>query len=488
MPSRLLSKSKYLNGLQCPRLLWIQINEPERIPETDPVTQYVFDQGHLVGNLAKKLFPSGIDIPTDGFIANIRQTETLLEQRKPLFEAGILSGRVYSRIDILNPVNEEQWDIIEVKSSTSVKDVHMEDVSFQKYCCAKLGLNIRKCYLMYINNQYVKDSDIDPEKLLISQDISAEVEQVDQDIQDRVDAMLEIISASECPEVAIGKHCNDPYDCPLTECWDGLPEHNVFTLYYGGRKSHGLYSSGVVRIIDIPDSYKLSDKQQIQQACITSGEPHVDSEALRQFLSSLRYPIYYLDFETIGPAVPMFDGTRPYQNTPFQFSLHLVRDQDSKPEHFSFLASGTSDPRPALLSELKQALGNTGSIVVYNQGFEEGILKDLGKAFPEYDGWVNQVCNRLVDLLEPFRSFHYYHPSQKGSASLKSVLPAVTSRGYEELEIAEGQSASIAFQAVTYSDVPEETRNKVRADLEKYCSLDTEGMIWIVDRLRQCIQ
>jgi hypothetical protein len=140
------------------------------------------------------------------------------------------------------------------------------------------------------------------------------------------------------------------------------------------------------------------------------------------------------------------------------------------------------------LSELKQALGNTGSIIVYNQGFEEGILKDLGKAFPEYDGWVNQVCNRLVDLLEPFRKFHYYHPSQKGSASLKSVLPAVTGRGYEGLEIAEGQSASIAFQAVTYSDVPEETRNKVRADLERYCSLDTEGMIWIVDRLRQCIQ
>jgi len=488
MPSRLLSKSKYLNGLQCPRLLWIQINEPEQIPEIDPVTQYVFDQGHLVGDLAKKIFPSGIDIPIDDFIGNVRQTETLLEQRKPLFEAGILSGRIYSRIDILNPANEEEWDIIEVKSSTSVKDVHMEDVSFQKYCCEKSGLNIRACYLMYINNQYVKDGDIDPEKLLILQDISAEVEQVAQGIQDRVDVMLEIISASQCPEVDIGKHCNDPYDCPLTECWDGLPEHNVFTLYYGGRKSHGLYSSGVVDIIEIPDSYKLSDKQQIQQACITSGEPHVDSEALRQFLLSLQYPVYYLDFETIGPAVPMFDGTRPYQNTPFQFSLHLVRDEDSKPEHFSFLASGTSDPRPGFLSELKQALGNTGSIIVYNQGFEEGILKVLGKAFPEYDGWVNQVCNRLVDLLEPFRKFHYYHPSQKGSASLKSVLPAVTGRGYEGLEIAEGQSASIAFQAVTYSDVPEETRNKVRADLERYCSLDTEGMIWIVDRLRQCIQ
>ena len=142
MPYQLLSKSKYLSGLQCSRLIWIEVNEPDRIPETDPVTQYIFDQGHQVGELAKKLFPNGIDIPTDNFMENIRQTGELLEQRRPLFEAGILADGLYSRVDILNPVNEDEWDIVEVKSSTSVKDVHINDVAYQRYCCRQYGLNI----------------------------------------------------------------------------------------------------------------------------------------------------------------------------------------------------------------------------------------------------------------------------------------------------------------------------------------------------------
>jgi len=296
--------------------------------------------------------------------------------------------------------------------------------------------------------------------------------------------MFEMISAPSCPEVAIGNHCNDPYECPLTECWDGLPEHNIFTLYWGGKKSGDLYGSGVVTINEIPDNFKLNGKQQIQRLCVANNEPHTDTDAIRQFLSSLQYPLYYLDFETIGPAVPMFDGTGPYQDTPFQFSLHVIRDEGQDPEHHSFLAGGTGDPRPAFLEALSKVLGNTGSIIVYHQGFEEGILRNLARAFPGYEGWINEVCERMVDLLAPFSSFHYYHPLQKGSASLKRVLPAITGCGYEDLDITEGQAASIAYQAVTYGNVSEEVRGKVRADLEKYCGRDTEGMIWIVDRLR----
>jgi len=229
----------------------------------------------------------------------------------------------------------------------------------------------------------------------------------------------------------------------------------------------------------------LNDKQRIQQACVASGEPHVDREAIHGFLSSLEYPLYYLDFETIGPAVPLFDGIRPYQDIPFQFSLHVVKDEFSQPEHFSFLANGTDDPRPALLSELQKTLGNSGSIIAYNKGFEEGILRDLANTFPEYSEWIEQVCNRLVDLLVPFRNFDYYHPAQKGSASLKAVLPAITGRGYEDLDISDGQIASVTFLAATYGDMPEADRAQVMENLEKYCGRDTEGMIWIVDKLRE---
>ncbi len=485
---QLLSKTKYLNGRQCLRYLWVLFNDSDRVPVPDVNTQYIFDQGHVVGELARQLFPDGIDVPQESFRGNIDQTIRLMEERKPLFEAGILAGDLYSRVDILLPANEEEWNIVEVKSSTSVKDINIQDAAYQRYCCTKMGLNIRKCYVAIINNQYVKKGEIDPEGFFNLHDITEDVLAISDDIPNQVEEMFEVINRETCPEMVIGPHCKDPYDCPLEECWEHLPEGNVFTLYYSGNKSFGLYDRGIVSIKDIPGDYKLSEKQAIQKESLVTRETHLDKEAIKGFLVSLEYPLYYMDFETINPAVPLFDGTRPYQHTPFQFSVHVVRDAHSNPEHYSFLAEGNQDPRPELLEELQKILGDSGSIIVFNKGFEEGILKALGKAFPECEFWVNRVFNRVVDLLTPFRNFDYYHPSQKGSASLKAVLPAVTSRGYEELDIADGKLASIQFEKVTYGEVSDEERNKVRSDLEKYCALDTEGMIWIVGTLEELIR
>jgi len=488
MASKLLSKTKYLNGLQCPRYLWILFHGPERIPEVDTATQYRFDQGHLVGELAKRLFPDGIDIPDEDFAANLRQTREFLEQRAPLFEAGIRTGKIYARADILNPAGKNEWDIIEVKSSTSVKDINIEDVSFQKFCYEQYGLRIRKCFLACINNEYVKDGDIDPEQLFHTEDISEQVEEASLGIQERIDSMLGIISAEQCPDIAIGKHCKAPYDCPLQPvCWDFLSESSVFDLYRGGRKSLELFESGVLAIKDIPDYFELNGIQQIQKECEVSGEPYIDREGIGRFLSTLEYPLYYLDFETFSPVVPLFDGTRPYQRIPFQFSLHVVEKEKTKPEHYSFLAEGTGDPRPELLSQLKKVLGTEGSIVVYNQVFEKGVLKELAEAFSDSSDWVDDVSGRIVDLLIPFRSFHYYHPAQKGSASIKMVLPALTGKGYEGMDINNGEDASLAFLEATYGDVSEEVRMKIRGDLEKYCGLDTEGMMWIAGRLRELV-
>ena len=487
MPAKLLTKSKYLDGLQCPKYLWIACNEPERIPEPDATTQHIFDQGHLVGELAKKLFPGGIDVPNEDFMGNIAMTKELLQQRRPLFEASVLSGRIYSRADVLNPVNEDEWDIIEVKSSTSVKDVNLHDVSFQKLCWEEAELKIRKCFLAYINNQYVRNGEINPEELFILEDISDDVTTTSEGIRDRIRQMLEVIDASACPEVSIGPHCSDPYDCPLTECWDGLPEHNVFTLYYGGKKSYELYGSGILDIIDIPTGYKLNDKQHIQCTCVNNGKPYIDQGAVRDFLDSLEYPLYYLDFETFATAIPLFDGVRPYQNIPFQFSLHMQEVPGSELKHFSFLAEGKRDPRPELLLRLREAIGNNGSIVVYNQSFEKRVLKELGETFPEYAGWSEAIIGRLADLIVPFRSFHYYHPDQKGSASLKKVLPAVTGSGYEGMSIAQGDDASLAFLKITFDDVAADEVLKVREDLLAYCGLDTEGMVRIIKRLEEIV-
>lgn len=481
----MLTKSRYLNGLQCLKLLWITANEPERIPAPDASTQHIFDQGNEVGELAKTLFPDAITVPNDSFKGNLEMTRKLFCQRKPLFEAGILSGQIYSRTDIMNPVNNDEWDLIEVKSSTSVKDINFHDVAFQKLCWEESGVKIRNCFLAFINNQYVRHGEIDPRELFIVQDISDGVATASVGIRDRIAQMIQAAANPLCPEVAIGPQCSDPYQCALSECWEHLPEHNVFTLYFGGKKSHELYRSGVLEITDIPAGYKLNDKQSIQCACVRSGVPYVNRGAIRKFIDGLEYPLYYLDFETFGTAIPLFDGTRPYQNIPFQFSLHIQESQGTTPKHYEFLAEGRQDPRPALLGSLSKLIDSKGSVIAYNKSFEETVLKECGKMLPEYALFTDDVVGRLTDLIVPFRGFHYYHPSQKGSASLKKVLPALTGQGYDEMAISKGDDASLAFLRITFEDVSEAEVAEVRRQLLSYCKLDTEGMVKIIERLEQ---
>ncbi|MEK7353048.1 MAG: DUF2779 domain-containing protein, partial [Chloroflexota bacterium] len=346
MASKLLTKSKYLNGLQCLKYLWTSFHEPDQVSEPDAATQYVFDQGHLVGELAKQVFPDGVNIPSEDFMGNIRQTRQMLEQRRTVFEAGITTGKLYSRLDILKPVNpssrKDEWDIIEVKSSTKIKDVDIEDIAFQKYCCQQAGLEIRNCFLMHIDNQYVRQGEIDPKQLFVIEDITEQVADAVRSVPDKVAEMLEVITAEDCPDIAIGKQCNSPYECLVEGCREFLPESSVLELYRGGQKSFELLNDGILAICEIPDTFNLSGSQEIQKTCISSGQPYVDGASLKSFLNSLQYPLYYLDFETFSAAVPPFDGTHPYQNIPFQFSLHVVKEAKAEPEHFSFLASGTA--------------------------------------------------------------------------------------------------------------------------------------------------
>ena len=485
MPKKLLSKSKYLNGLQCLKYLWLIYNDPEKIPEFDDPTQRIFDQGHQVGELAKKLFPDGIDIPHDDFRGNLMLTNQLLAQRKPLFEPGFYQDNLFSRLDILNTAGEDAWDIVEVKSSTSVKDVNLHDVSFQQRCCQKAGLKINRCFLVVVNNQYAKHGEINPAEYFAFNDITDQVNQISEGIDQRIQEMFETIALPQCPEIRIGEYCDNPYGCPVTICRKHLPESNIFDLYRGGKKCYKMYYDGILTVGDIPEDYKLGQPQKIQKACEINGAPHVDKPAIKEFLDQIKSPVYYLDFETISPVIPLFDGTRPYQRIPFQYSLHKVDKRETV--HYSYLAEGKEDPRPELLKQLKNEIGTSGSILTYNQSFEEGVLHEMAADFPDFAEWVEETVGRMLDLLKPFRDFSYYHPDQHGSASIKKVLPAITGKGYDYLTINNGDAASGAFLAVTYGEATEGERLQVQQDLIKYCGLDTEGMIWIVDKLRGVI-
>lgn len=482
-----LSKSKYLVGLQCLKYLWISFNEKEKIPEPDESLQFRFDQGHLVGELAKKLFPNGIDIPAEPFSENLKLSKELIKKRKPLFEAAFSADNIYARADVLNPVGKDEWDIIEVKSGTKVEDVYLHDLSFQKYCYKKAGLKIRKCFLMHINNEYVKKGEINPSDIFVKEEVTKDVEAID-GVEDRIKLMQDIISSKTCPDAKIGKLCANPYECPLkSECWKFMPKNNVFDLY-GRNKAEELLERGILAIKDIPDDFKLNDKQEIQRKCEKTGKPYIHKEGITHFLKTLHYPLYFMDFETFSTAIPLYDRTRPYQQVPFQYSLHIIKKEGAKPEHFYFLASGKGDPRQEFASKLKKVIGDKGSVVTFNAGFEKGRLREIAESFSKEKKWIQNVLDRIVDLLVPFRSFYYYNSSQQGSASIKEVMPALVGKGYDDLEIAEGGSASLAFLDLTFEKISEKDRERLRKDLEEYCRRDTEGMVWIVGKLREIVR
>jgi hypothetical protein len=480
---KLLTKSKYLAGLQCPKLLWTLINEKEIIPEVDSSTQKIFDTGTQIGILATSLFTDGIKVTEKGFIENINETKKLLNENKPLFEAGFMINGLFSRADILVP-NNNGWDIIEVKSSTEVKDVNIHDVSFQKHVYELCGLKINKCYLMYINNKYVRNGEINVSELFIKEDITNQVNEFIIDIETRINDMKQIIKGDK-PLIDIGPYCSEPYTCSLIDiCWNHLPGNNVFTLTRGGKKSWELYKSNILHIKDIPGDFKLSDKQQIQRECEIFNRNYIDKEAIKHFLKTIKYPIYYFDFETINPAIPLYDGMSPYKRIAFQYSLH-IEDENGIIKHISFLADEKKDPREEILKSMKDNLGSNGTILAWNQSFEIGVIKELIEYYPSYRDWGLNILERFNDLIIPFKNYSYYNKIQKGSSSIKKVLPALTNLSYSDLEISNGSDASSFYEMICLNDLPIKEVQKIRSNLEKYCELDTLAEIEILKQLKK---
>jgi len=487
----LLSKSKYIIGMQCPKWLWISVNDKGRIPEPDKETQHKFDAGHEIGVLATMVFSEGIDLSGLKFKENIDKTKESLELRKPIFEAGFLVDNLFSRADILLPVGKNEWDIIEVKAGTSVKDINVHDVSFQKYVYEKSGLKIRKCILMHLDNTYLKKGKINPDNLFVQTEITDEVTSAILNIEERIEEMRKVINSSECPEFNVDDLATIKYDnIAKDEFMESLPKGNVFELSRGGVKSRNLYKDGIVKIKDIPSSQKLTSNQEIQKECSISNKPHIDEKSIKKFLDGLKYPLYYLDFEAMTPTLPLYDYMKVYQHIPFQYSLHIVEKPGAEPKHVSFLADGTSNPIPKFMQSLKENLGEAGDIIVYNQTYEKSKLKEAMALFPEFEDLVNDnFLPRIKDLWDLFRKFDYYDPKQCGSASIKKVLPVMSDKSYDGLEINNGVNASLEFERITFDPkVTKKEKEEVKEALEKYCEMDTLAEVKIVERLGEIVE
>lgn len=489
-PSVTLSKTSFLNGIQCPKLLWTKFHDRDAFPPVDARQQAIFDQGHEIGSLAKSLFPGGIEV-AEGVIAyeeSLRATRRLLPERKPLFEAAFSHDGGFVRVDILNPAGTDAWEIFEVKSGTRVKDENLQDIAFQKFVCEGAGLKITRCCLVHVNSGYVRAGDIVPGELFQSEDVTEEIAGLVAEAPARLEELKRVVSPDQCPQIPIGPHCHSPYECPLRyRCWAFLPPHPVTHLHRDNRGLRWqLLDSGITGLAGIPEGTPgLSTHHEIQRQTAITGEAHVDHRAIAAFLAGLRWPLAYFDLESFQMAAPPYDGLRPYRQIPFQFSVHVQPAPGAALAHHEFLASSPEDPRQEFMEKLQQAIPGAGSIVAYNATFEKSILKDCAEAFPRFRPWVGSALPRFVDLLIPFRNFSYHHPGQNGSASIKAVLPALTGASYADLAIHEGGAAALAFVEMVFGAATTATRKaEIRANLLEYCALDTRAMADIVEALR----
>lgn len=483
-----LSKSKLLRLNQCPKSLWMHTHQPE-LRSVSPQQQMVFDTGNEVGALAQQLFPHGINIQEKcgrDLYAAQETTRQLIDQgAEIIYEATFKAENVLVMVDILVK-NGHAYDVYEVKSSTKPKPVNEQDAAIQFWVLQQCGIPINKVYITTLNAQYLRRGDIHVHELFLHHDISAMVLELQSFVPLWVLKGHAILKSDSCPDLPIGPQCNQPYECDFkAHCWAAHEKRDsVLKLHRGGSVMWSLFNSGFTRLQDIPPGIELGERQRLQVEAAKHQKLHADRTALRAFLASLRAPLHHLDFETINPAIPFFDHSKPYQQIPFQFSIHRESETGNL-EHFEYLhpADG-SDPRETLARHMLEVLGEKGSVLVYHQSFEENRIRELAAHLPHLEARLLSIIDRMLDLEIPFREGALYHPDMEGRSSIKYVLPAlVPELSYEQLPINNGGEASAAYL--------QRLKGKLEQDaipdrfLLDYCKMDTLAMVKVLEKIKE---
>jgi CRISPR/Cas system-associated exonuclease Cas4 (RecB family) len=486
----LLSKSRFAAGLQCHKRLYLECYHRDLIDPLSPGRKALLDAGTRVGLVARNRWP-GLWIEEDYLHhdqAVERTARALQDPSVPaIHEAAFTFEGVRVRVDVLARHERGEWDLIEVKSSASVKEEYLPDVAVQLYVVEGSGVRVRRTGLLHINSRYVyPGGPYDLERLFQWRDQTQAARERRPQIVESLASMRESLRATAPPDIPPGIQCERPYRCPFySHCHADGPEHPIDNLPRAGLRLLGVLRALQIRDIrDIPDDFDgLSELQQRVRDCVRTGTVFADPE-LRQRLRSLTYPVHFLDFETCNPALPLYPGTRPFQQIPFQWSNHAILKSGSV-THQEFLHDAKADPRLPLAEALAAALADAGTVVVYS-GFEERIIRLLADEFPSLaPRLLPLVEERMVDLLELIRR-HYYHPGFRGSFSIKDVLPAlVPGIGYKDLAIREGGQAGAAFVEMTDPATPAVRRAEIREALRAYCRRDTEAMVLLFQALKE---
>ncbi len=485
-----LSKSTFIRGLQCEKSLYLYKHHYKLKDPAPSSLQAVFDQGTNIGVLAQQLFPNGADAsPENHFkmVESVTKTLDFISQGETIiYEATFLYNDVLAALDILVK-DQEGWKAYEVKSSTKVTETYIKDAAIQYYTISNSGIDLKDISIVHIDNQYTKDGELDINQLFNIESVYDKVLAFLPRIPNEVKRLKNVIESSGIPKIDIGPHCSEPYDCDFKgTCWKHIPDYSVFDISrLNTDRKFDLYNKGVITLnqIDLGEE-SLNPNQVLQVQSEINGTSYIDNIKIRKFAEGLNYPLYFLDFETVGPAVPVYDGSRPYQQLVFQYSLHKQETLISSIEHKEYLANPSQDPRIGFIEQLIEDCSNSGDILVYNIGFERGKLNDLIEIFPEYSNKLEGIINRLKDLMIPFQQKWYYTPEMRGSYSIKAVLPAlVPELSYNDLDIKDGGTASNTFLSMingTFQGNIEEARRQ----LLEYCKLDTFAMVKILEKIR----
>ena len=492
-----LSKSQYLRGVQCHKRLWLYKYRRELLDEPTPSQLARFQAGNEVGELTLELFKckEKIAFSEGDFGAKIERTKELMKSgAHSIAEATFSHNGVLVMVDILQ-ITADGLIINEVKSSTGLKSVYIDDLAVQYFVLSGAGYKVIGANLVHIDSSYTRKGALEVEKLFKQVDCLQAVIEKQSEVEQNLCAFEKILdNSANPPQIDIDLHCDNPYSCDFKGvCWSGVAdEDSVFEISrLDSRTKFALYHSGITRFSDIKDFSAFSASQILQIQCALDNAIHIDKSAIQEFLATIRYPVYHLDFETFQEAVPSYDSQCPYMQVPFQYSLHIDYGGGvENVEHREFLADTQGDPRVALVESLVRDIPQGAFILAYNASFEKGVMKRLALTFPQYAEILEHFCENTADLMTPFAQKSYYHPAMRGSYSIKAVLPALMpemEQAYKDLELVHnGGEAMEAFPALKAMD--RANRWAYRHALLEYCKLDTLAMVKVLGKLREAAE
>lgn len=481
---KLLSKTKLMRGYRCLKCIYLTIHHPEYEAPISAELQALFDQGNTIGEEARKYIPGGTlvnNTPWDFSGAIAKTKELIANGTQVIYEAAFEYMGCYARADILQfSPTTQRWRIIEVKSTTKAKPEHIDDVGLQTWIIAKTGLPIEQINIMHLNPE-CKYPDLG--SLFKTVDVTAELRERYLSVQPKVADILNVIREKEIPNIDIGAHCLEPNDCGFVEhCWKekSIPELSVLNLPGLHKRKWQLYHEGIIDITD-PRLTDLNETQERIQCVTETGKRYINKEGIHTEISQWQFPLVFLDFETINPAIPRYLGRGPFQQVPFQFSVHRWNEPNAEITHNAFLHDSMDDPRPALIHALLEACGTEGSIVAYYGKFESERIAELADFAPEQSEALTKLIERIVDPLPIIRQ-NVYDKAFNGSFSLKSVAPALlgSEHSYKGMLIADGGAAQRAFEELINEKTSTAKKKIIYDAMLDYCNKDTLVMVELV--------